>query len=60
MKSKMGAAERVFVCNFGSSRTRYSTLVSFPPEIDIPDTPDLSILRIDVILEGKSKMTAHP
>jgi len=56
----MGAAERVFVCNFGSSRTRYSTLVSFPPEIDIPDTPDLSILRIDVILEGKSKMTAQP
>ena len=41
----MTATEQVFVYNFGSSRARYSNFVSIPPEIDIPDTPDPSILR---------------
>ena len=39
----MTATEQVFVYNFGSGW--YSNLVSIPPEIDIPDTPDPSILR---------------
>ena len=39
------ALNRVY--NFGSSRVRYSTFVSSPPEIDTPDTPDLSVLRCD-------------
>ena len=49
MKYKMPATEQVFVYNFGSSRARYSNVLSIPHEIDIPDTPDLYILRFDVI-----------
>ena len=54
----MAAAEQVFVYNFGSSRARYSNLVSIPPEMDIPDTPDLSFLRFDVMLYIISNMAA--
>ena len=43
---------------FGSSSARYSNFVSIPPEIDIPDTPDLSIF--DVILDEKSHMAVRP
>ena len=60
MKSEMAAAEPVFIYNFGSRRARQANLVSIPPQIDIPDTSDLSVLRFDAILDEKSKMTAHP
>ena len=53
---KMAATEHVFFYNFGSSRVRYSNQVSIPPEIDIPDTPDPSILRVDVVLQDKSNI----
>ena len=56
----MAAAEQVFVCDFGSSVARYSNLVTIPPEIDIPDTPDPVVVRFDVILDDKSYMAAHP
>ena len=56
----MAATEWAFICDFGSSRARYSKLVSIPHENDIPDTPDLSILCFDVILDEKSNMAAHP
>jgi len=49
----MAAAEQVFVYNLGSSRARYSNLVSIPPEVDILDKPHLSVLRLDVILDLK-------
>ena len=56
----MAAAERVFVYKFGSSRVRCSNMVPLPPEIDIPDTPDLSILRFDVkLLDEKSTIAAQ-
>ena len=60
MKYKMAATLQVLVYKFGSSRARYSNCVSIPPEIDIPDTPDLSILCFDVILDEKSYMAARP
>ena len=53
----MTVTERMFVYNFVSSRTRYLNLVSFPPAID---TPDLSNLRVDIILYVKYDMAAHP
>ena len=56
----MAATEQVLVYNFGTSRARYSNLVSIPHEIDIPDTPDSSILCVDVILDAESNMAAHP
>ena len=56
----MAATEQVFVYNFVSSRASYSNWVSIPPEIDVPDTPDSSILRFVVILDDKSNMVAHP
>ena len=34
-------------------------MLSIPLKIDIPDTPDLSILRFDAICDEKSKMAAH-
>ena len=57
MKFNIAVTERMFVYNFVSSRTRYLNLVSFPPEID---TPDLSNLRVDIILYVKYDMAAHP
>ena len=51
----MAAAEQVFVYNLGSSRARYSNLVSIPPEVDIPDKPDLSDLRFDIILDNNKR-----
>ena len=60
MKYKMAATLQVCVYKFGSSRVRYSNFVSIPPEFDTPDTPDLSILRVDVILDEKSNMAARP
>ena len=56
----MAATLQVLVYKFGSSRARYSNFVSIPPEIHIPDTPDLSILCFDVILDEKSYMAARP
>ena len=47
----MAATEQIFVNNFGSTMARHSNLVSIPREIDIPDTPDPSILHFDVILD---------
>jgi len=40
----MATAEQVFVYDFGSSRARYSNFISIPPEIDIPDKPDITNL----------------
>ena len=60
MKSKMASAEQVFVNNFEFSRARYSNLYPFPPEIGIPDTLDISIIRFDVTLNEKSNMAARP
>ena len=53
----MTVTERMFVYNFVSSRTRYLNLVFFPPEID---TPNISNLRVDIILYVKYDMAAHP
>ena len=55
----MATTLQVLVYKFGSSRARYSNMLSIPPEIDIPDTPDLSILCFDVILDDKSYMSPH-
>ena len=60
VKSKMDATEQVFVYNCGSSRARYSNFVSIPPEIDISDTPDRSMLWFDVVLDYLFNMAAHP
>ena len=60
MKSKMVASDQVFIYNFGSRRARKPNLVSIPPKIDIPNTPDLCILRFDAIFDDKSNMAAHP
>ena len=60
MKCKMAAILQIFVYKFGSSRAKYSNVLSFPPEIDIPYTPDLSILCFDIILDDKSYMAARP
>ena len=60
VKSKMAAAESVFICNFGSRRARQANLVSISPQIDNPDKSDLSVLRFDAILDVKSNMAAHP
>ena len=38
----------------------FITMVSIPPKIDIPDTPELSILRFDTIFDDKSNMAVHP
>ena len=54
MKSKMAAADQIFIYNFGSRRARKPTLVSIPPKTDIPDTPDLSILRFYTIFDDNS------
>jgi len=56
----MIAADQVFIYNFGSRRARKLNLVSIPPKMYIPNTPDLSILRFDAIFDYKSNMAAHP
>ena len=57
MKSKMAAdtSETLEVVGLDTQN-----VASFPPEIDIPDTPDLSVLRFDFILDEKSNRAAHP
>ena len=55
----MAATQQVFVYNFGSSMARYLKLVSISPKMYTSNTPDLSILRFNVILVEKSKMAAH-
>ena len=35
-------------------------MVSIPPKIDIPDTPDLFVLRFGATFDDKSNMAAHP
>ena len=53
----MAVTERMFVNNFGSCQARYLNLESFPLKIY---TPDLSILRVDIIVYVKYNMGAHP
>ena len=38
----------------------YSNLVSIPPDIDISDIHELSILFDDVILDEKCNIATHP
>jgi len=56
----MAAAELVFIYNFGFRRAREPILVSIPPEIGIPDTPESSILHYNASLDEKSNMTNIP